>query len=223
VQPPSPASHQHLSKAIYGIVLYSFLPLVVCMGLRGPKPVDQNDLESWYGAWLRIFDGMCTGRYIRKDLDYEDEEALWLRLLNATTPEQVRAVCDESPYWLNPKRGSILFYNVLARNAQSFLAAKEDRRWPKSVRPTNQGRQIRFLARSMAGITMGISIRTAQDLLAKTEKQKLAAVYRPICVCGHRERDHKDRGRCKYCICSNYQYSGGKEMEWPADSQQTKA
>jgi len=185
------------------------------MGLRGPKPVDQSNLEFWYGAWLRIFDGMCTGRYIRKDVDSPDEHDLWVRLLQARTPEQVRAICDESLYWLNPKRGAIQFHYILTENAKSFLAALEDPRWPKSDRPTNQGRRIRFLARSMAGITMGISIRTAQDLLAKTEKQKLAAVYRPMCVCGHRERDHQDRGRCKYCSCSEYRYSGGKEIEWP--------
>jgi hypothetical protein len=189
------------------------------MGLRGPKPVDQNDLEFWYGAWFRIFDGMCGGRYIRTDLNFQDEHALWRQLLDATTAEQVRAVSDESPYWLNPERDSILFYDLLSRNAKSFLAAKTDRRFPKSNRPTNQGRQIRFLARSMAGISMGISIRTAQDLLAKTEKEKLAAVYRPVCICGHRERDHKDRGHCRYCVCLDYRYSGGRETEGPECSE----
>ena len=182
------------------------------MGLRGPQPVSQKDLEFWYGAWLRIFDGMCTGRYIRIDLDFKDEHALWRRLLSATTPKEVKAVCDESPFWLNPKCGATMFYDLLSGNAEGFLGAMQDRRWPKSDRPTSQGRRIRFLARSMAGITMGIGIRTAQDLLAKTEQEKLEAVYRPICVCGHRERDHKDRGRCKYCNCADYQYSGGKEL-----------
>jgi len=177
--------------------------------------VDQNNLEFWYGAWLRIFDGMCMGRYIRKDLDFKDEYALWRRLLNATTVEEVRAVCEESPYWLNPKHGSVLFHDLLSKNAESFLAAKEDRRWPKSNRPTNQGRRIRFLARSMAGVTMGIRIRTAQDLLAKTESKKLESIYRTVCVCGHRERDHKDKGRCKYCVCADYQYSGGGELDLP--------
>jgi hypothetical protein len=172
-------------------------------------------VERRYGAWLRIFDGMCSGRYIRTDTDYPDEHALWVRLLGAWTPEQVQAVCDESRYWLNPKRGGTIFHQVLTENAKGFLAALEDPRWPKSDRPTNQGRRIRFLARSMAGITMGLSIRTAQVLLAKTEKQKLAAIYRPMCICGHRERDHQERGRCKYCSCSEYRYSGGKEIEWP--------
>ena len=188
------------------------------MGLRGPQPVNQNDLEFWYGAWLRVFDGMCTGRYIRIDLDFKDEHALWQRLLNAATPEEVIAVCDESPFWLNPKRGAIMFYDLLSGNAERFLAAMQDRRWPKSDRPTSQGRRIRFLARSMAGVTMGIGIRTAQDLLAKTESEKLEIVYRPVCVCGHRERDHKDRGRCKYCNCADYQYSGGRELASPEGS-----
>ena len=182
------------------------------MGLRGPKPVDQNNLEFWYGAWLRIFDGMCSGRYVSADSKFENEHALWLRLLQATSPEEVKAVCVASPYWLNPKRGAALFHDALLRNANGFLAAKKDPRWPKTDRPTSQGRRIRFLARSMAGTSMGVSIRTAQDLLAKTEKQRLEAVYRPICKCGHRERDHKDR-ICKYCSCSAYQYSGGRELE----------
>jgi hypothetical protein len=89
---------------------------------------------------------------------------LWRRLLNATTSKEVKAVCDESPFWLNPKRGATMFHDLLSGNAKGFLSAIQDRRWPKSDRPTNQGRRIRFLARSMAGITMGISVRTAQDL-----------------------------------------------------------
>jgi hypothetical protein len=188
------------------------------MGLRGPQPVNQKDLEFWNGAWLRIFDGMCTGRYIRIGLDLKNEQHLWTRLLAATTPEEVRAVCDESPYWLNPKRGATMFHDLLSENAKGFLAAMQDRRWPKSSRPTNQGRQIRFLARSMAGLTMGIGIRTAQDLLAKTEQKQLEKLYRPMCVCGHRQRDHQDRGCCKYCICSDYQYSGGRELDSPGRS-----
>jgi len=183
------------------------------MGKRGPKPVDQDTLEIWYGAWLGIFDGLCSGRYIRINLDFQDENALWERLLQATTPEEVRAVCDESPFWLNPKRGATEFHRVLSENPESLLAAKLDPRWPRSNRPTSQGRRIRFLARSMAGITMGIRIRTAQDLLARTDKETLEAVYRPVCACGHRERDHKNRAFCKYCSCSNYRYSGGREID----------
>jgi hypothetical protein len=193
--------------------LYLFLPLVIAMGKRGPEPVDQATLETWYGAWLGVFEGMRSGRYIRSDLRFEDEHGLWIGLLNATTAKQVRAICKQSSFWLNPQRGGIEFYRTLFRRANDFLAAKQDPRWPKSNRPTSEGRRIRFLARSMAGIMMGIRIRTAQDLLAKTDKQKLERIYRPICVCSHRERDHKDRGPCKYCSCADYRYSGGGEWE----------
>src|SRR5262249_16597111 len=111
------------------------------MGLRGPKPIDHSQLEFWYGAWFRNFDGMSGGRYIRKDLNFENELSLWTRLLQATTPKQVRSVCDESPFWLNPKRGAIMFHRLLKKHAKTFLAAKLDSRWPRSSRPTNQGRQ----------------------------------------------------------------------------------
>jgi len=187
----------------------------------GPKPVNQDNLEFWYGAWLRIFDGMSSGRYIRMGMDFQAEHGLWERLLEATRAEEVKVVCDASPYWLNPKRGAIIFNRLLSENADRFLAAKQHPRWPRSRRPTSQGRRIRFLARAMAGISMGISIRTAQDLLAKTEKEKLEAVYRPICDCGHRERAHNG-SRCKYCSCQDYRYSGGREIDWPASSQSTK-
>jgi len=193
------------------------------MGKRGPKPVNQDDLEFWYGAWLGVFDGMSSGRHIRTGMDFQAEQALWERLLHATSPDEVKAVCGASSYWLNPKRGATVFHTVLWENAHHFLAAKQDPRWPRSNRPTSRGRQIRFLARSMAGICMGISMRTAQDLLAKKEKNKLEAVYRPICDCGHRERDHKDRGCCKYCSCSEFTYSGGREIDWPESVQPQKA
>src|SRR5437879_12137692 len=133
---------------------------------------------------------MCSGRYIRTGMDFQAEHGLWERLLRATSAEEVKAVCCASPYWLNPKRGAIMFHRTLSENANRFLAAKHDPRWPRSHRPTSQGRQIRSLARSMAGISLGISIRTGQDLMAKKEKAKMEAVYRPICDCGHRERDH---------------------------------
>lgn len=183
------------------------------MGKRGPKPVDQYGLELWYGAWHGVLDGMRNGRYIRSDLDFQPETDLWIQLLQATTAEQVRAVCDQSQFWLNPKRGATEFHRMLSDQAESFLAAKQDPRWPRSDRPTNQGKRIRFLARALAGITMGISVRTAQDLLARTEKEKLEKIYRPFCECGHRERDHKDRSRCKYCSCAGFRYSGGRETD----------
>ena len=181
------------------------------MGLRGPKPVDQGALEYWYAAWLGVFHGMRHGRYIRIDLHFKPEAEVWFRLVEANTAEQIKLVCDESPFWLNPKRGAIEFHRTLIEQAESFLAVKKDPRWPRSNRPTNDYRRIKFLARSMAGVMMGISIRTAQDLLAKTDKAKLDDVFYPVCSCGHFECDHADRKNCLRCVCTDYRYSGGKE------------
>jgi hypothetical protein len=173
--------------------------------------VDRGTLEYWYAAWLGVFHGMRHGRYIRTGVRFGPEADLWFRLVEADDAEQIQDVCDESAFWLSPKRGAIEFYRTLIEHAESFLAAKKDPRWPRSDRPTNDYRRIKFLARSMAGVMMRISIRTAQDLLAKTDKAKLDVVFYPVCICGHLERDHADRKRCLYCICSVYRYSGGKE------------
>jgi hypothetical protein len=52
-------------------------------------------------AWLGVLDGMRNGRYIRSDLNFQPETDLWIQLLKANTVKQVRAVCDQSQYWLN--------------------------------------------------------------------------------------------------------------------------
>jgi hypothetical protein len=181
------------------------------MGLRGPKPVDQDTLEYWYAAWLGVFHGMRHGRYIRADLRFEPESVLWLRLLKANKAEQIKGVCNESPFWLNAKRGAIIFRKALLKHSKSFLLAKKNLRWPMLDRPTNDYRRIKFLARTMAGAMMGISIRTAQDLLGKTDKDKLDVIFYPVCNCGHLETDHTDRSKCMYCMCTGYRYSGGRE------------
>lgn len=184
------------------------------MGKRGPRPVDRDALELWYRAWLDVLDGMRWGRFIRQDLSFKPEEALWERLMEAETPEQVTEVCNQSGYWLNPKRGATEFHRVLSERAAEFLDAKRHPRRPRSDRPTSTGRRNRFLARALAGLTTGISIRTALDLLAKADKRKRGAVYHPVCDCGHRKKDHLD-GTCIHCSCSLFQYSGGRVIQFP--------
>lgn len=182
------------------------------MGRRGPKPINREDLAFWYEAWLGVLDGMRCGRYIRKDLKFEAEPELWNELLRADTADEVRAVCQKSQYWLNPKRGATLFYGFLTQNTEHFLAVKRDRRWPRSSRPTSAGRRNRFLAGALAGILVNRSIRTGQDLLATIDKRKSGATYYPLCECGHCEKDHSDRENCRHCSCNIYRYSGGRGL-----------
>ena len=84
----------------------------------------------WYGAWLGVFEGMRSGRYIRKDLNFQDENVLWAQLLKARTVAQVRAVCKASPFWLNPKRGSTTFYQALIEDCIEAIASSVAKRCP---------------------------------------------------------------------------------------------
>jgi hypothetical protein len=184
------------------------------MGKRGPTPVNHRILGVWYAAWFGVLEGMRRGRWIRGDLTFKSEEILWKRLMEVETPREVKAVCDQSEFWLNPKKGAGVFHHVLSKQAVGFLAAKKDPRYPRSDRPTNIGKRNRFLARALAGLTMGISSRTAQDLLAKTDIRLRNAFRHPLCVCGHRKQHHQHPG-CIYCSCTEFRFSGGVEYDHP--------
>ena len=95
------------------------------------------------------------------------ERELWERLLDARSVEEVQVICGQSQYWLNPRRSGKPFVEVLSSRADQFLAAKNDRRYPASRRPSSDDRRLRFLARAMAGVTLGRSPRTSVDLLGK--------------------------------------------------------
>ncbi len=88
-------------------------------------------------------------------------------LLQARTPKQVRTICRRSRYWLNPRWGGRVYVKYLYDHADQFLRAKDDPRYPRSTRPSSYDKRLRFLARAMAGITLGRRPRTAIDLLAK--------------------------------------------------------
>lgn len=58
----------------------------------------------------------------------------------------------------------------LYEHADEFLALKQGPRFPRSTRPSSREKQLRFLARGMAGITVRRSPRTAIDALARQER-----------------------------------------------------
>jgi hypothetical protein len=97
------------------------------------------------------------------------EPRIWGRLLRAETVNQVRSTAYSSRYWLNPRRrGGRVWLRVLSKQADQFLRAKEDPRYPRSNRPSSEDKKLRYLARALAGISLGVSYRTAVDLLEKT-------------------------------------------------------
>ena len=95
------------------------------------------------------------------------EPDIWVRLKRATTAQQVRRVCSQSRHWLNPKRSEL--GRILYKHAEQLLEAKTDPAYPRSERGSSEDKRIQFLARAMAGISLGMSPATGVDLLRKAK------------------------------------------------------
>jgi hypothetical protein len=110
-------------------------------------------------------------------------------LLQARTPKQVRQICKDAfvtrevevepgrtrsrlvPNW-PLSGGSVLPYH-LSRQAKEFVAARRDRRFPRSDRPSNQLKQLWFLARALAGALFEIKARTAINLVGSRRPEQM--------------------------------------------------
>jgi hypothetical protein len=92
----------------------------------------------------------------------------WVNLLAANMVRDVRRVCKSSKYW-SRESGDIrnlracYFLGLTFDLAPIFLAAKREERYPKSTRPTSDGKRMRFLARAMAGACLGLSPRYTHE------------------------------------------------------------
>jgi hypothetical protein len=93
------------------------------------------------------------------------EQKTWNKLLEATTIPDIRKACRASRYWLRNPRISYCLALLCDQLGPILLAAKKERRYPKSERPTSDERRIRFLALALAGACMGIAPRYANEVL----------------------------------------------------------
>lgn len=92
------------------------------------------------------------------------------QLMNAETAEVVIEICKDAPNWPTSSLGFLPFH--LEQHAEEFIAAKNDRRFPRSNRPTNRLKQFWFLSRALAGAVFGVKTRTAINLVgSKTPDQ----------------------------------------------------
>jgi len=57
---------------------------------------------------------------------------------------------------------------ALDKHAEAFIAAKNDRRYPKSIRPSSHLKRLWFLSVGLAGAVLGREVRTAIDDLGAT-------------------------------------------------------
>jgi len=109
-------------------------------------------------------------------------------LLEARTAEDVRRICEGAfvrrPYEVQPgvikeismpnwpiSVGSVLPM-YLSQHAAEFIAAKNDKRFPVSGRPTSQLKQLWFLSRALAGALFGEKVRTSINLVGSIRPEE---------------------------------------------------
>jgi hypothetical protein len=115
------------------------------------------------------------------------ERSLWEALKRAQTASQVRRICTRSKIWLKPRLefpdGSFMEYwpwrRVLYRDAEKFCHAKRDPRYPeRDKRKSGDYRRLEFLARVMAGLTVGLAPSTAVEMLRKAKHPEECTCWR---------------------------------------------
>jgi hypothetical protein len=116
----------------------------------------------------------------RRTIGVPAERKLWDALLRASTLRQVRAICQRSKYWLNPKWRGKVYVRDLYEHADQFLNAKKARRYPRSERPSSDDRRLKFLAAAMAGIAVGRGLRTAIKWCSKPSPKLGKRFWEPI-------------------------------------------
>jgi hypothetical protein len=122
---------------------------------------------------LRLFGG--------GDVWYEkrtsgDPDVLRQLLDPSQNPEQLRQLCKtDAGNW--PISGGSMFPEYLAKHAESWIKALNDPRFPggrsSQKRPSNERKQLWFLARSLAGAVYGIEPSTAVAVVGSMRPEEL--------------------------------------------------
>lgn len=124
-----------------------------------------------------------------KQLKVLGEPEVMTKLLKASTPAQVREICNDAfsvvsrevapgvikeltvPNWPIPFGSTLPSY--LSQYATEFIAAKKDSRFPLSTaRPTSRLKQLWFLSRALAGALYGVKARTAINLVGSKRPEE---------------------------------------------------
>jgi hypothetical protein len=105
-----------------------------------------------------------------------DERHLWERLKKARSARQIRAIYEKSEIWF--RRSGRPWLRDIYNHADEFIGAKGDSRYPKSNRPSSDGKRVEYFARVMAGITLRIPPATAIDKLRKVKHDSKCNCWR---------------------------------------------
>jgi hypothetical protein len=125
----------------------------------------------------------------RRQVKVPGEPDVVHKLLSAKSATQIRQICSDAFTFVNfevepgvsrqvrvanwPIPSGSMMPEYLSRYADQVIAAIEDSRFPRSKRPTNELKQLWFLARALAGAVHGIQPRTAINLVGSTRPEAL--------------------------------------------------
>jgi hypothetical protein len=127
----------------------------------------EEDLLGATQEWRRVH----AGREARKQLRVPGEPDALKSLLLATNAQQVRRISEDARNW-PLSLGSVL-PNYLSQHASAFVAARKDRRFPRSGRPSSQLKQLWFLSRALAGAIFEVKTRTAINLVGSKRPEQI--------------------------------------------------
>ena len=131
-------------------------------GRSGRKTLLRN-LREGQNAAQRGWLGSVATQQATKQLKIPGEPEVLEALLREDLPRKVQIICTDSHNWPLPVGGILPLY--LSQHAREFVAAKRDRRFPTSSRPSSRLKQIWFLSRALAGAVFGVKTRTAINLV----------------------------------------------------------
>jgi len=159
------------------------------MGSPGPKPVFPAglfvDAYGFYTEFRRLDDGgrfpkpRRTGKHTEyTSVQMPGEPHIVDALLTAKTADGIQRICNRSLWLRKSTMGHLPLYLRQRQFAQRLVDAKKDRHYPRSPRPTTRLKQLWFLSRALAGALNGVATRTAINLVAVGDPDKMFA--RPL-------------------------------------------
>lgn len=132
--------------------------------------------------------GHQAAKKATKKLRVPGERDLVDELLEAQIPDDVLRICADASVKINfnNQQGQVTSISVpnwpigmasvlpmyLTQHAASFIAAKKDRLFPRSGRPTTRLKQLWFLSRALAGAALKVEPRTAINLVGSKRPEE---------------------------------------------------
>jgi len=156
------------------------------------KEARRRDIEDAQLTVTREWLNRETSEECTRELKFKGEPDVIESLLDpSTTPERIRALCEEASMhkivqvgceirevevaaW--PIAAGSVLPRYLTEYAEQYVAALRHRRFPGcavSARPSNRLKQLWFVSRALAGALFGVTTRTAINLVGSLRPEQV--------------------------------------------------